>query len=124
MWSSEHHGQTSSVHVQREQHKCAAQQARACTPTTLTVATSRQDCKRSCCVYEDRLRRDVRRGLILSQKMHRSVTPEILQRDMFVRCHTKNNGKITYADGYRFCTTRDKKEPRSTMALDRRWFLS
>ena len=69
-------------------------------------------------------RGDVRRGLFFwSQKMHRSVTTKILLPDMFLRCDTKTS-KITQFDGYRFlCDKTQKKEPRSTMALDRRWFF-
>ena len=52
---------------------------------------------------------DVRRGLFLSQKMHRSVTTNILLLDMFLRCDSINIGNYAIL--------------RITMALDRRWFF-
>ena len=39
-------------------------------------------------------------------QMHRSVTTQILQRDMFVRCDTRRHRKIRFFDGYRFCPAR------------------
>ena len=58
------------------------------------------------------------------QKTHRSVTTKILSPGIFVRCDTRKQTKLNNVGGHRFCaTTRKKKGPRSTMALDRRWFF-
>ena len=67
--------------------------------------------------------RDVRRGLFLSQKMHRSVTAKHLLPDMFLRCDTKKHWKLRNLTDIVFVRQDARKGPRSTMALYRRCFF-
>ena len=60
----------------------------------------------------------------MSQKMHRSVTVNILLPDMFLRCDTRKHEKIMQVlTDFVFVRQDAKKGPRFTMALDRRWFF-
>ena len=74
--------------------------------------------------------KDVRRGLFLSppKKKHRSVPTKILLPDTFLRCDTqkkkkKNKGNYTNLTDVVFVRQDAKTVPRSTVALDRRWFF-
>ena len=62
--------------------------------------------------------RDVRRGLVLVKKKHRSVTTNIVLPDIFFRCDTNKGNYASF-----LCDKTQKKRPRYTMAFGSSMFF-
>ena len=88
-------------------------------PTTPSGASQTYSCHRVFCFpsgapwHRKRFSGDLRRGFFLSQKMHPSVTTNILLLDMFFRCDTTKHWKLRTCDGNRFLYVKTQKRDRA-----------